>query len=270
MDEYADFAAEIPDIVLAAKGLEEVKVTEPEEAKRIQYSELKPICKGVQEYDKFVKKGAIYVDKTEVIFRLLTLSDDELFITRPKRFGKSLFLSTIRNMYTQPDTANFFKDTWFGAQGPDVWNKIGKYPILHLVMPNCPDTIAEFKNAIKSCIEEAIGCPIASDLDSSTALRKTISKIKRETGKICVILIDEYDKPLYSCLSDKSKDDDYREQVRKILDDFYQVLKDSEKLIQKCIITGSARFAKTAMFTGNFFFLAITTYSFEQFGRSNI
>eukprot|EP01022_Parablepharisma_sp_SALTPOND_P032619 TRINITY_DN856_c0_g1_i5.p3 TRINITY_DN856_c0_g1~~TRINITY_DN856_c0_g1_i5.p3 ORF type:complete len:271 (-),score=15.34 TRINITY_DN856_c0_g1_i5:1193-2005(-) len=270
MEEYADFATEILYIVLAAKELEEIKVTEPEEQKKIQYSELRPICKGGQEYESFAGGDSVYVDKTEMIFKLLTLNDKELFITRPKRFGKSLFLSTIKNMYTQPDTANFFKDTWFGAQGPDIWNKIGKHPVLHLVMPNCSDTITEFKDELNVAITRATGYETVIGRSPSAALTASILKICKDNEKNCVVLIDEYDKPLHSCLSDKSKDDYFREHVRKILHDFYQTLKDSENFIKKCIITGSARFAKTAMFTGNFFFLAITTYSFEQFGRSNI
>jgi len=152
-------------------------------------------------------------------------------------------------MYTESDTAKYFKDTWFGAH-PDAWEKIGKYPVLHLIMPTCPDTIEKFSFGLQVAIAKATGHDIVSGRSPSDDLTLSILRINKDTGKNVVVLIDEYDQPLISCLSISNVSENYIEMVRKMLHDFYHVLKDSEKIIQKCIITGSSRLAKTAMFTG--------------------
>jgi len=119
---YGGFLNEVQSIISIANEFEDAKVAKLEEDKKIQSSELKKILKEAQVYKEYIDKNAIYIDKTEMIFKLLTLGECELFIARPKRFGKSLLLSTIESMYTESDTAKYFKDTWFGAH-PDAWKK---------------------------------------------------------------------------------------------------------------------------------------------------
>jgi len=128
-------------------------------------------------------------------------------------------------------------------------------------MPTCPDTIEKFKNELKMAIKKATGNKIDLSLSPSAAFTDAILKIRADSGKNVVVLIDEYDQPLISCLSIKNVSEDYIENVQRIFDDFYHVLKGSERIIEKCIITGSARFAKTGMFTGILLFFFIISYS---------
>lgn len=207
---------------------------------------LRPICFGQQGYDFIKNENGIYVDKTKIIYELLTQKANYVFIARPRRFGKSLLLSTIKEMYTQKNPANYFKDAWFGKQNKSVWEKIGQYPVIMIEMPFCPDSIEVLKSSLKKAVYTATGYS-GPELDSpETALEYSITKKILKENEQCVVLIDEYDRTIVDCIDQKP---DFIKKAVKMIHDFYGIFKGLQPKIKKLIFTGIARFAKTSIWS---------------------
>lgn len=195
---------------------------------------------GIQTFRKIREDGYLYVDKTGYISHLLR--GQFYFLSRPRRFGKSLLLSTLEAFF------NGEKELFEGldiAETETVWDK---YPILYLDLNN------RYYNSYASLIAQ-----LNANLDKWESLygdeKKersveerfawVIEKAYEKTGKQVVILVDEYDKPLLSVIGNE----ELTEQYRSTLKAFYSNLKTQDRYIKFAMLTGVARFSKVSIFS---------------------
>lgn len=196
---------------------------------------------GVQSFAMLREDGYAYVDKTSFIEKLIT-EGKYYFLSRPRRFGKSLLLSTIEAYYQGR------KDLFEGldiSQREYDWQP---HPVLHMAMnANKCQTAHDLEATIESFLynyELAYG---RNEPSESLALRfgALIRSAYKKTGRRVVILIDEYDKPLLDAVGNKTLQDD----LRAILKGFYSNLKNGDQYIQFAMLTGVSRFGKLSIFS---------------------
>lgn len=203
--------------------------------KRVKY----PV--GIQSFSEIRESGYVYVDKTELIFDLID-SGKYYFLSRPRRFGKSLLLSTIKSYFE--GCSNLFEGLAIANMEKD-WIK---YPVILLSLagynPSEPD-LKEILNIRFDRIEKdfEIDCSVSNPGDR---FGNIIRSIYKKTGRKVVILVDEYDAPLVANLDD----DKMREEMRDMLKSVYTNLKDMDEYIRFGMLTGVSRFSKMTIFSG--------------------
>lgn len=196
---------------------------------------------GVQSFAMLREDGYVYVDKTGFIEKLIK-EGKYYFLSRPRRFGKSLLLSTIEAFYQGR------KDLFEGLEISRMEHDWHPHPVLHMAMnANKCQTVRDLEATIESFLyyyEQLYGRNEPSD---SLALRfgALIRSAYNKTGKRVVILIDEYDKPLLDSVGNKALQDD----LRAILKGFYSNLKNGDQYIQFAMLTGVSRFGKLSIFS---------------------
>mgnify|MGYP001473223869 CR=1 FL=1 len=196
---------------------------------------------GIQTFEKLREGNYLYVDKTAMVYQIASVSVP-YFLSRPRRFGKSLLISTFE-VYFQGR-----KDLFQGLAIEKLETKWEQYPVFHL------DLNAEnYKNAdslriiLNSNLErwEGLYGRGAGEDSLSTRFSGVIRRACEQTGKQVVVLIDEYDKPLLQTILDKSLLDEYRS----ILKAFYGVLKSADRYLRFVFLTGVTKFAQVSVFS---------------------
>lgn len=195
---------------------------------------------GIQSFEKLIEGGYIYVDKTAIIPLLKT--GKYYFLSRPRRFGKSLLLSTLEAYYQ--GKRGLFKGLALDTL-TDEWDP---HPVLHLDLNNREyadeySLIAEF-NANLERWEELYGDE-KRDRAPEERFAYVIRSAYEKTGKKVVILVDEYDKPLLNTIHRPELADIYRSQLKA----FYSNLKTMDPCIEMAMLTGVARFSKVSIFS---------------------
>ncbi|MDR2544301.1 MAG: AAA family ATPase, partial [Methanobrevibacter sp.] len=199
---------------------------------------------GLSEFDNIVKENKIYVDKTRFIKKMMDQGRKYYFLSRPRRFGKTLLVSTLESFFQ--GKKNLFKDTYIH----DNWEDWSEYPIIRISMSNILNTTPQkLENGILSKLD-FIASIHDIELDKTddyvSKFSKLIYKIhKNNEEKDVIVLIDEYDAPIIDNLSNTSLEDENR----RILQNFYNVLKNSEEYIKFVFITGINKFTKTSIFS---------------------
>ena len=193
---------------------------------------------GIQDFRKIREEHYVYVDKTEIIYRLL-MRGSYYFLSRPRRFGKSLLLSTINEIFS--GSRELFKGLWIENNWD--WNK--KLPIIHLKFSKSDYQELGLRQALineldKSAVELNI---VLSRPTLKERFEELIVKASA-LGKV-VLLIDEYDKPIIDYLEQPEKANENRE----ILKQFYSIIKDSDPFIRFLLITGVSQFTKVSIFS---------------------
>ncbi|MCC8113043.1 MAG: ATP-binding protein [Bacteroidales bacterium] len=206
--------------------------------KKIKY----PI--GWQSFEKIRTQGALYVDKTGVIAELLEY-ERYVFLSRPRRFGKSLLLSTIEAYYQGK------KHLFEGLEISKYEEKWEAYPVLHFDLSgeeaNKPEKLEEYLLKKINEYESLYGVCIGDDVTSAGGrFGWLIQKISKATGKGCVILVDEYDKGIQETIHDKEA----LERNQSLLRPFFSQLKAQDQYIQFAMVTGVARFRHYTLFSG--------------------
>ncbi len=194
---------------------------------------------GIQTFSELREGNYLYVDKTEAILRLIT-QGKYFFLSRPRRFGKSLLLSTIKSIYQ--GRHDLFNDLWIASQRD--WSKVN--PVIHLSINKLDyqgmGLEAALQKAMHTCAAEYQVQLISTTLKNLFA--ELLEQLAKQHGKV-VVLIDEYDKPLIDYLDDiplaKAN-----QQVMKI---FYSVIKDSDPYIEFLLITGVSKFSRVSLFS---------------------
>ena len=197
---------------------------------------------GVHTFSKIIESGSLYVDKTAFVYDLATRYD-YVFLSRPRRFGKSLLISTL---------ASYFKGEKGLFKGLEI-EKLEKdwkcYTVLRFDLS--PANYTEPARLI-SCIEGSFrsieteyGLSAIGD-SLSARFMSLIQQAYRKSGEKVVILIDEYDKPMLDCLHD----DDLHECMKEELRGFYSAIKASDEYIKFAMLTGITRFGKVSVFSG--------------------
>ena len=189
------------------------------------------------------KGNCIYVDKTDFFHRLVTAPGKNLFfIARPRRFGKSLMITTLK--YIFEGRRELFKGLKIDRTDYD-WKV---HPVIHLNFGNCAAaTYADFAAALPNVMSLALrGCGCAYDEKLPPAMNFLNAIVGCfERGTPCVVLIDEYDDPVAKALADPKE----AEKVRNALAMIYGQIKDKTHMIRFMMITGVSKFTKMSVFS---------------------
>jgi Holliday junction resolvase-like predicted endonuclease len=199
---------------------------------------------GLAEFSDLIEQNKIYVDKTRFIKKMMDQGRKYYFLSRPRRFGKTLLVSTLENFFQ--GKKELFKDTYIY----DNWDWNEKYPVLRISMNNLlSSSLEELKEDILLMVENiAKKNNIKLSEKGSYVLKFNelidgLSKLSN-TNEI-VVLIDEYDAPITDNITNTKVVDENRE----ILQNFYNVLKNTEKYLKFVFVTGISKFAKTSVFS---------------------
>jgi hypothetical protein len=187
--------------------------------------------------------GAIYVDKTEDIYKLIN-SGRVYFLSRPRRFGKSLLIGTFKELFKGN------KKIFEGLYIYDKWDWSKTNPVIHLDFAEITySTSEELKFSLNKFVEltaQENEIIIDKELLLSMKFAQLIEKMHEKGGERVVILVDEYDKPLIDNLN---KEEVYPE-VKRTLHDFYQVIKASDEHVRFVFLTGVSQFSGLSIFSG--------------------
>jgi Predicted AAA-ATPase len=197
---------------------------------------------GRQSFKDLIKSNCLYVDKTQHIHRLCT-HDKMYFLSRPRRFGKSLFLSTIHELFAGSE--DLFQGTWIY----DKWDWTQKNPVLHISFLSVAYETQGIEIGLRQYlmdIYEQYGFENESVADIKTLFSNPIKKLYKKSGQV-VILIDEYDKPIIDHLEKNAIDKAKANQ--EVLGLFYGALKDMDEYIRLLFITGVSKFTKVSLFS---------------------
>ena len=196
---------------------------------------------GIQNFEKIRKDGYLYVDKTALIHQLVT-TGSYYFLSRPRRFGKSLLISTLEAYFQGK------KELFKGLAMEQLEQKWTVHPVLHLDLNTEQyDTSEKLLNKINRTLlawEELYG---AVEAETSIAMRfeGVIERACRKTGQRVVILVDEYDKPLLQAIGNKELQTSYRNMLK----GFYGALKSMDGCIRFAMLTGVTKFGKVSVFS---------------------
>jgi len=196
---------------------------------------------GIQSFEVLRSQGYMYVDKTAMIYQLAS-TYNPYFFSRPRRFGKSLMISTFEAYFEGR------KDLFEGLAISDLETKWEKYPVLHLDLNAERYESVEYLEAMLSNNLDKWEDLFGKDEREQTLSRRFEGVIQRayeKTGKRVVVLIDEYDKPMLSVILDE----DLSKAYRSVLKAFYGVLKSSGRYLRFLFLTGVTKFAQVSVFS---------------------
>ncbi len=198
---------------------------------------------GEQSFEALRNRDCLYVDKTQFVEKLLSYGSKYFFLGRPRRFGKSLFLSMMKCFFQ--GKRELFKGLYADTMDWD-WQPC---PVLYLDINT--ESYAE-KESLSQVLDEVLkiwereyGVFEPSD-NVAMRFKNVIYAAYKQTGRQVIILVDEYDKPLVNNLHDKEKFVHFREQLTALYSNF----KSSAKYIRMVFLTGVSRFAHLSVFSG--------------------
>ncbi|MDX2285512.1 MAG: AAA family ATPase [Bacteroidia bacterium] len=195
---------------------------------------------GIQDFEKLRKEGYIYIDKTRQIYELAR-SGSYYFLSRPRRFGKSLLLSTLKYFFL--GRRDLFEGLWVDHEASHAWEP---HPVLHVSFNAIDYKSLGLREALEGAVNDLAdqyGVALAKP-SLATRFRELIQALGSGPRKV-VLLIDEYDKPLIDYLDDLPQAQAHRE----ILKNFFSVIKDSDPFIRFFLITGVSKFSKVSLFS---------------------
>lgn len=196
---------------------------------------------GIQDFEDLQRNGYAYVDKTNFVYKLAD-EGKYYFLSRPRRFGKSLFLSTLEAYFQGK------KELFEGLAIYDLETEWKKYPIFHIDLNTAnfreKDSLYMVLNDYLTTWESKYG---ARESEATLALRfkGVIARAAEKEGCGVVILIDEYDKPILQTLRDPELQAEHRAQLKA----FYSVLKTQDRYIKFAFLTGVTKFGKVSVFS---------------------
>ena len=205
---------------------------------------MKPISTSTSTFSELIENGFVYVDKTATIRELLRDGKAQYFLARPRRFGKSLLVSTLKAVFQ--GRRELFKGLAIDASDHD-WKA---YPVIHLDMGSTQrDTVEQFETTLNLMLD-AQACdngvePPPADKEPADRFQLLVRALasRSETGKV-VLLVDEYDKPMLHKLGTPEV-----RPFRDALKRFYSVIKTCEGLQRFALVTGISKFSKVSIFS---------------------
>ena len=209
-------------------------------------SEMKRLPIGIQTFSELVDptENYVYVDKTEVLLTLIQ-AGKYFFLSRPRRFGKSVMLSTLEAIFSGR------RELFSGLHIADKWDWETRYPVIRLSFGSGSFNTDEYFNQVivnnLRRNQKRLGIT-STELTANrdTCFSELIEKAREVWGQKVVILIDEYDKPILDHLTDK----EVARRNRDRLKGFYSVIKDLDEYVRFVMITGVSKFAKMNLFSG--------------------
>lgn len=205
---------------------------------------------GIQTFDKIINKNMIYIDKTELIYNLAKM--DYVFLSRPRRFGKSLLISTLQAYFEGK------KELFKGLKIENLETRWEQYPVVTLSFASCKsdklDVIVKFVSVALSELEVQFG--LSEELERaddgkkpninfSVRFKNVIKTAYQQTGKQVVLLIDEYDALMLNTITDIPTQD----AVRVHLNNLFSPIKDLDPKLKFVFITGITKLSQMSIFS---------------------
>jgi len=206
-------------------------------------SPMKKLPIGIQSFEKLRRNDFCYVDKTYFVKRLAETGGGYYFLARPRRFGKSLFLDTIRQAFLCK------KELFQGLYLQENWDWNAPYPVLRISFGSgVVRNLDELKDLMESFLidwRNEFGVTYEKR-GINGRFMEAIIQISRKFDMGVVVLIDEYDKPIL----DNIERPDLASEIRDELKNFFAVLKDADEYLRFLFITGVTKFSKVSLFSG--------------------
>lgn len=197
---------------------------------------------GIQNLREIREEGHYYVDKTAFALRLIG-QGKYYFLSRPRRFGKSLFLDTLKELFEGNE--GLFK----GLHADGRWDWTVRYPVVRI---SFGASVSGGREALELRIGELLGenaRRLGIELDPGSAggrLMQLIRSTREKSGQPVVVLVDEYDKPILDNIEDPERATAMREGLK----DLYSVLKDADPHLKFVFLAGVSKFSKVSLFSG--------------------
>ena len=199
---------------------------------------------GVQQFDWIRQRGAVYVDKTEYVWKMVSTPAINFFLSRPRRFGKSLLVDTLRC---------YFEGRKELFEGLYIYNKEKewkKYPVIRLDLSNGKyyekERVHGIINTILKQQEERFGIDSSDDSENyDVRMTRLIQTAHEQTGELVVILIDEYDAPMLDSINDWELQDYIRNRIRSL----FSPLKAQSQYLRFVFLTGISKFSQLSVFS---------------------
>ena len=207
---------------------------------KADYDAMKPLTTSVYTFSKLIDDGFMYVDKTGGIYDLIAPGTAQYFLARPRRFGKSLLVSTLKAVFQGR------RELFEGLAIADTDYDWKSYPVIHLDLGTAAaQTLAELEQALIYLVNDQASDNniILSREGASARFKELITLLSKRDGKV-VILVDEYDKPLLGHLEKPSAPE-----IQRILKEFYSVIKSTEAQQRFVLLTGVSKFSKVSIFS---------------------
>ena len=197
---------------------------------------------GIQTFSELIREGYVYVDKTDLIWQLAHYAKF-IFLSRPRRFGKSLLTSTLES-YFKGD-----KELFEGLKIMPLEKEWVQYPVIRLDLSSAKGrkTADDLQQSLKFILRDYLKIYGSNEQEETPGqcLTGILQRANERTGRQVVVLIDEYDAPLLEVLHEAETLD----AKRKVMQEFYQPLKANEALIKFCFITGITKFSQLSIFS---------------------
>ena len=196
---------------------------------------------GIQNFEQLRNNNCVYIDKTELIYKL-THSDSVYFLSRPRRFGKSLLVSTLEAYFQGK------KHLFEGLAMERLETEWTEYPVLHMDFSRRKytdeDKLTELLNIQISHWEQLYGSD-EKECSFSGRFEGVIRRAYEKTGKQVVVLVDEYDSPLL----DTNSNPDLQKKLHNVVRDFFSPLKSSGQYLRFLLLTGISKFSQLSIFS---------------------
>ena len=197
---------------------------------------------GIQNFEQLRNNNCVYIDKTELIYKL-THTDSVYFLSRPRRFGKSLLVSTLEAYFQGK------KHLFQGLAMERLETEWNEYSVLHMDFSGSKytdaDKLREVLNIEISKWEKLYGKEKEEEISFSSRFQGVIQRAYQKTGKQVVVLVDEYDSPLL----DTNADPALQKELRNIVRDFFSPLKKNGQYLRFLLLTGISKFSQLSIFS---------------------
>ena len=197
---------------------------------------------GIQTFFKIREENYLYIDKTEYIYQMTHSASGYVFLSRPRRFGKSLLASTLHSYFSGR------KELFRGLAMERLETEWTEYPVLHFDMSMAKhvdkERLERLLDFMLSDYERAFGLD-ATDGDANLRLTRLIKRAYEQTGRQVVVLIDEYDAPLLDVVHEKENLD----VLRNVMRNFYSPLKACDPYLKFVFLTGITKFSQLSIFS---------------------
>ena len=197
---------------------------------------------GIQTFERIVKEDNLYIDKTEYVYRMTHTNGRYFFLSRPRRFGKSLLVSTFHSYFSGK------KELFKGLAIEKLEKEWTEYPVLHFSMASGKhmekEQLEEYLDFLLSDEEKKWGVT-PSTKGLNTRLSALIKAACEQAGRRVVVLIDEYDAPLL----DVAHDEETLPMLRNVMRNFFSPLKDCEPYLHFVFLTGITKFSQLSIFS---------------------
>lgn len=197
---------------------------------------------GIQTFREIREDNCYYVDKTGFACQLAE-EGKYYFLSRPRRFGKSLFLDTLKELFEGN------RELFLGLEAEQRWNWSVRYPVLRFsfaggMLGSVPDVQESLGQQLNRMGKQWNISGLAGEI--RTRFQNLIASVHASSGQRVVILVDEYDKPILDRIEDRVQ----ALAIREVLKDFYSVIKDSDAHVRFAFLTGVSKFSKAGIFSG--------------------